>query len=299
MVSIPVVVTDQAGNHVRDLKKEDFQVFEDGVRQEISAFAAVEEPISVALTLDTSGSTEFQLDRIRQEAMRFIRLLRADDSVAIVSFADEVKLLEPFSLYHRKNPDALRSLKPGGLSAVYEAVWLSIEQVLKLEYGRKALVFFSDGVDNRSETVTEEETLDLARKTESTIYCIYFDTDKDRYKRMPAIIDPGMKFAGTLFAAQWPPIRIPTGRGKNPEYAAGREYLSKLAQYSGGILVDASRDNNLGAAFGRIAQELRSQYSLAYYPKDTRHDGRFRKVEVKVNRPGTTARTKQGYYFIK
>jgi Ca-activated chloride channel family protein len=299
MVSLPVVVTDQTGNHVRNLKKEDFRVFEDGVLQEIAGFAAVEEPISVALTLDTSGSTEFQLDRIRQEAMRFVRLLREEDSIAIVSFADEVKLLEPFNIYHKKNPDALRKLKPGGLSAVYEAVWLSIEQVLNLEYGRKALVFFSDGVDNRSETVTEEETLDLARKTESTIYCIYFNTDKDRFKRMPSIIDPGLKSSGTPFAAQWPPIKIPTGRGKNPEYTAGREYLAKLAQYSGGLLVDASRIENLGAAFGRIAQELRSQYSLGYYPKDTKHDGRFRKVEVKVNRPGITARTKQGYYFMR
>jgi len=299
MVSLPVIVTDQAGNHVRDLKKEDFQVFEDGVLQEIAGFAAVEEPISVALTLDTSGSTEFQLDRIRHEAMRFVRLLRDDDSIAIVSFADDVKLLEPFNLYHKKNPEVLRKLKPGGLSAVYEAVWLSLEQVLKLEYGRKALVLFSDGVDNRSETVTEEETLDLARKTESTIYCIYFNTNKDRFKRMPQIIDPAMDLSGNPLVAQWPPIKIPRGRGKNPEYAAGREYLSKLAQYSGGLLIDASRIESLGAAFGRIAQELRSQYSLGYYPKNLKHDDAFRRLEVRAKRPSIMARTKQGYYFIK
>ena len=298
MTSIPVVVTDRNGNHVRDLKKEDFQIYEDGVSQDIAGFSAVEEPISVALTMDTSGSTEFQLDRIRQEAIRFVRLLREDDSIAIVSFADEVKLLEPFNIYHKKNPEVLRQLKPGGLSAVYEAVWLSLEQVLKLEYGRKALVFFSDGVDNRSETVTAEETLDLARKTESTIYCIYFNTNKDRFKRMPQIIDPGLKSSGMPFAAQWPPIKIPTGKGKNPEYTAGYEYLAKLARYSGGLLVDASRIENLSAAFGRIAQELRSQYSLGYYPKDTKHDGRFRKLEVRVNRPYITARTRQGYYFV-
>jgi Ca-activated chloride channel family protein len=290
MVSLPVVVTDQAGNHVRDLKKEDFQVFEDGVQQEIAGFAAVEEPISVALTLDASGSTEFQLDRIGQEAMRFVRLLRDDDSIAIVSFADDVKLLEPFNIYHKKNPEVLRKLKPGGLSAVYEAVWLSLEQVLKLEYGRKALVLFSDGVDNRSETVTEDETLDLARKTESTIYCIYFNTNKDRFKRMPQIIDPAMESTGNP---------LPRGRGKNPEYAAGREYLSKLAQYSGGLLVDASQIENLGAAFGRIAQELRSQYSLGYYPNTLKHDDIFRRVEVRVKRPNITARTKQGYYFVR
>jgi Ca-activated chloride channel family protein len=294
MVSLSAVVTDISGNHVRDLKKEDFQVFEDGVLQETAGFAAVEEPISVASTLDTSGSTEFQLDRIRQEAMRFVRLLRADDSAAILAFADEVTLLEPFNIYHKKNPDALRKLKPGGLSAVYEAVWLSLEQVLKLEFGRKALVFFSDGVDNRSESVTEEETLELARKTDSTIYCIYFNTDKDRPKRMPSIIDPS-----PAFSTQFPPIKIPTRRGKNPEYVAGREYLSKLAQYSGGLLVDASRLENLGAAFGRIAQELRSQYSIGYYPKNIKQDGRYRRVEIRVNRPGVAARTRQGYYFVK
>ena len=299
MVSIPVVVTDQAGNHIRDLNKEDFTIFEDGVAQEISGFAAVEEPISVALAIDTSGSTEFQLGRIRQEAMRFVRLLRNDDSIAIVSFADDVTLLEPFNLYHKKNAEALRKLKPGGLSAVYEGVWLSLEQVLKLEYGRKALVLFSDGVDNRSETVTEEETLDLARRTESTIYCIYFNTNKDRPKRMPQVIDPAMEGAVSPFPAQWPPIKIPTGRGQNPEYAAGLEYMTKLAHYSGGTLVDASRIDSLGAAFSRIAQELRSQYSLGYYPKNAKRDGTFRKIEVRVRRPGIKARTKQGYYFAK
>ncbi len=299
MVSFPVVVTDQAGNHIRDLKREDFRIFEDGVLQEVAGFAAVEEPISVALTLDTSGSTEFQLERIRQEAMRFVRMLRDDDSIAIVSFADDVTLLEPFNIYHKRNPEVLRKLKPGGLSAVYEAVWLSLQQVLEIEYGRKALVLFSDGVDNRSETVTEEETLDLARKTESTIYCIYFNTNKDRPKRMPGIIDPGAGPLKASLMAQWPPVRIPAGRGKNPEYAAGREYMSKLAQYSGGVLVDASRIENLGAAFGRIAKELRSQYSIGYYPKDAKHDGRFRKIEARVNRPGVTARTKQGYYPVK
>ncbi|MDM7994537.1 MAG: VWA domain-containing protein [Acidobacteriota bacterium] len=291
MVSLPVVVTDAQGNHIRNLKKEDFEVFEDGLPQQIELFAAVEEPISVALTLDRSGSTEFQLGRIRQEAMRFIRLLREEDSIAILTFADEVTLIEPFNIYHKKNPDALRKLNPGGLSAVYEAVWLSIEQVLNLEYGRKALVFFSDGVDTRSETVTAAETLELARKTDATIYCIYFNTNKDRNKRIPTIVDP--------LLAQWPPIKIPKGRGNHPEYAAGRDYMQKLAEYSGGMLVDASRIENLGAAFGRIAQELRSQYSIGYYPKDLAHDGRFRKVEVRVKRPGLKARTKQGYYLVK
>ncbi len=300
MVSLPVVVIARDGSHIKDLKKEDFQVFEDGVPQEIAGFAAVEEPISVALVLDTSGSTEFQLERIKEEAIRFVKLLREDDSVAILSFADDVQLLEQFSIYHKKNPDAIRQIKPGGLSAVYEAVWLAVEDVLKPEYGRKALVLFSDGVDTRSDTVSKQETLELARQTDATIYCIYFNTDEDRYKRMPSVIDPVREsFQRSPFPGRWPPFGLPGHRGKHPEYAAGREYLSNLSSYSGGLLVDASRIENLGSAFRRIAQELSSQYSLGYYPKKLKHDGQFRKVEVRVKRPGLSARTRQGYYALK
>ncbi len=221
--------------------------------------------------------------------MRFIRMLREEDSLAILTFADEVTLIEPFNIYHKKNPDALRKLSPGGLSAVYEAVWLSIEQVLNLEYGRKALVLFSDGIDTRSETVTEAETLELARRTDATIYCIYFNTNKELGKRIPKIVDPTQP--------KWPPIKIPKGRKIHPENLAGRDYMQNLADCSGGMLVDASSRQNLGAAFARIAQQLRSQYSIGYYPQNLAQNGRFRKVEVRLKRPGLKARTKRGYYF--
>lgn len=275
MVSLPVVVTDGSGEYVTDLKKEDFVVFDNGKPQEIAGFAAVEEPISVALMLDTSGSTESQLERIREEAIRFVRLLKKDDALAILSFADEVILWEHFSLYGEKNPEAIRKIRPGGLSAVYEAVWLALEQVLKHEFGRKALVLFSDGIDNRSRTVTEEETLDLARRTESTIYCIYFNTRKDRSGRFP--------FPGG-------------GTGRKAEYAAGHEYLTKISRYSGGILVDAKKTGDLGPAFRKIAQELSSRYSIGYYPRNLIRNGEFHRVEVRLKKGGLTVRTKQGYF---
>ncbi|HSW38003.1 MAG TPA: VWA domain-containing protein, partial [Acidobacteriota bacterium] len=176
MVSLPVVVTATDGSHTTGLTMEDFEVYEDGVRQEIAGFAPVEEPISVALMIDSSGSTEAQLSRIKNEAIRFVEQLREDDRVAILSFADQVILLEQFSLFGKKNPGVIRRIKPGGLSAVYEAIWLAVEQVLKPEYGRKALVVLTDGVDTRSLTVTKEETLELAGKTDAIIHSIYFDT---------------------------------------------------------------------------------------------------------------------------
>ena len=274
MVSLPVVVTDPAGNHIKNLRAEDFSIFEDGVRQDIAGFAAVEEPISVALMLDVSGSTEFELKRIQDDATWFVTMLRRDDSIAIISVADDVKLLEQFSLYHIKNTDKIRQLHPGGLSAVYDGVWFALEKVLKLEYGRKALVFFSDGVDNRSDA-TREQTLDLARQSDIPIYCIYFNTAPDRKKWMPGVIGPG--------------VILPTE--KPPEYAAGAVYMEDLSNYSGGLFFDASRAGSTGSAFRKIIDELSNQYSIGYYPRMAQPDGRFRRVEVKVNKPGMYART--------
>jgi Ca-activated chloride channel family protein len=300
IVFLPVVATTREGRHVTDLNSADFQVYEDGKQQEIAAFATTDEPVSVALLLDTSGSTEFQLNQIRAEAIRFLNLLRPEDAFAILSFADHVTLLEPFNIERKRNTDAIRQIRPGGLSAVYEAVWLAVEQVLKPEFGRKALVLFSDGVDNRSESVSKEETLKLARTSDIPIYCLYFDTDMDRYKRIPRLIDP-LAPSG-LFPGS-PMTENPLDYGfsqamqkKHPEYVAGREYLTRLSDNSGGVVVDARRMNDLGPAFGKIAAELRSQYTIGYYPKNMKHDGSFRSIEVKVTRPQVVARTKRGYY---
>jgi Ca-activated chloride channel family protein len=273
MVTLPVVVTDLAGLTVKNLKKEDFRVFEDGVPQEIAGFAAVEEPISVALMLDVSGSTAVDLRRIQDEAIRFVNALRPADSIAILSVASDVKLLEQFNIYHKKNPDKIRQVRSGGRSAVYDGVAFALEKVLQIEPGRKALIFFSDGVDNQSET-TREETMELARKTEAPIYCVYFNTDPFRNSR-------------SSHRPNW------------PDYAAGREYMQELAEFSGGLLLDASQLDNLGPAFRKIADDLASQYSIGYYPKNQKHDEKFRRIEVRVQIPRLTARSKQGYYHVQ
>ncbi len=273
MVTLPVVVTDLSGQTVKNLKKEDFRVFEDGVPQEIAGFATVDEPISVALMLDVSGSTAVELRRIQDEAIRFVNTLRPSDSIAILSVASEVRVLEQFNIYHTKNPDKIRQLRSGGLSAVYDGVAIALENVLKIEPGRKALIFFSDGVDNNSET-TREETMELARQTEAPIYCVYFNTDPYRNLR-------------------------PSRRPKWPDFAAGHDYLKDLSSFSGGLLLEASQLDHVGSAFRKIAEDLSSQYSIGYYPKNLKHDQKFRQIEVRVQVPGFTARSREGYYHIQ
>jgi VWFA-related protein len=302
MVSLPVVVTTRDGKRITDLKKEDFQVFEDGVPQQIAGFAATDEPISVLLALDTSGSTEQKLAMIQNEAIEFVNRLHPDDSVAILSFASDVNLLEDFSIDRDKNAYGIKETRPGGWTVIYEAVWLALEEVLKPVKERKALVLFTDGVDTASRKASEKETLELAKETYATVYSVYYNTEADMYQRGMQGTRPGIGGYPGGYPIPGsppiggPPIYGPGGAGSTRgEYMAGHNYLQKLSEASGGIVVDALGERDIGNAFEQIAKELASQYSIGYYPSNTAHDGKFRKVEVRLSKPGLVARTKKGY----
>jgi Ca-activated chloride channel family protein len=297
MVSLPVVVTDREGRRITDLEKDDFRVFENDVPQEITGFAATDEPVNVALLLDTSGSTERELARIQNAAIDFVHQLHPDDEVAILSFADDVRLQYDFTIDRDKNEYGIKKTRPGGCTAAYEAVWLALEEVLKPIKERKALVFFTDGVDTCSRKASRKETLALAEETRATIYCVYYDTEESLFRNRrrsvtqfpPIVIDP------------FPPAGLPPttrGTGSSPwEYAQGRDYLDKLSEYSGGLVFDGRED--LRETFAQVAKELASQYSIGYYSSNTKRDGKFREVKIKVNRAGLIARTKKGYYPTK
>jgi Ca-activated chloride channel family protein len=293
MISLPVVVTDRVGKRITDLKREDFQVFENGVRQEIAGFAATDEPVSVALLLDTSGSTEMELAKIQNAAIDFVYELHPDDEVAILSFADDVRLQSDFSIDRDRNEYGIKKTRSGGRTALYEAVWLGLQDVLKPVRERKALVLFTDGVDTCSRLASERETIELAKETKATIYCVYYDTEADQYTGRRRSTLGGFP---PIIIAPFPPVQGGPG-STNPDYAVGREYLNKLAEYSGGVVFDGRKD--LRDTFAQVAKELASQYSIGYYSTDPRNDGKFRKIEVKVDKPDLVARTKKGYYTKK
>jgi VWFA-related protein len=294
MVSLPVVVTDKAGKRIADLKKEDFQVFEDGVPQEIAGFGSTDEPLKVALLLDTSGSTERKLAKIQNSAILFVNQLHPDDEVAVLSFADEVRLQEDFSMNRDKNEYGIKKTRSGDGTVLYEAVWLALEEVLKPVGERKALVIFSDGVDTKSQKASMKETLELAKETRATIYSVYFNTERDQGMRNNRpVFGTGIP---QITLDPFPPVQTNPGSSSD-EYMAGRAYLSQLSEYSGGLLLDGM--TNLDDAFFQVAKELASQYSIGYYSTNQKHDGKFRKVQVKITKPGLVARTKKGYYTKK
>ncbi len=166
MVSLPVVVTNRDGRRITDLTKDDFHVYENGIQQEIAGFAATDEPVDVALLIDTSGSTEMELAKIQNAAIKFVHQLHPDDEVAVISFAGEVTLQEDFTIDRNKNEYGIKKTRAGGWTVLYEAVWLALEEVLKPIKERTALVLFTDGVDTRSQKASRKETLDLARELE-------------------------------------------------------------------------------------------------------------------------------------
>jgi VWFA-related protein len=309
MISLPVVVTDKEGRRIPDLKQEDFQIFEDNAPQEISGFASTDEPIDVALLLDTSGSTELKLARIQNSAIDFVHQLHPDDEVAILSFAQETKLQYDFTIDRKKNEYGIKKTRPGGCTAAYEAVWVALEDALKPIRERKALVIFSDGVDTCSSKASRKETLDLSKETRATIYSVYYNTEGDQQKRQRRNSTgyPGQN-PPIIFTPTPPIIGIPgsipgtgtttTGSGSDPEdFMQGKDYLRELAENSGGAFFDGNTD--LSDAFANVAKELASEYSIGYYSTNTNRDGKFRKIKIKLTKPGLVARTKKGYYAPK
>ena len=175
LIQVPAVVTDRNGKFVTDLSRDDFTVSEDGKRQDISVFAAVKQPFSVVLVLDTSNSAQDRLNAIQNAAVDFTSQLRAGDRMMVVSFDNEVRQLSDFTQDRKELDRAIRGTESGFGKLLYEAVASALDQLKAVE-GRRAIVLFTDGVDMRSIEATAESTTRLAEEIGAVIYVVQFDT---------------------------------------------------------------------------------------------------------------------------
>lgn len=175
LVQVPAVVTDRNGKFVIDLTQGDFSVSEDGKRQEISIFAAIKQPFSAVLVLDTSNSAEDRLKVIQNAAVSFIGHLRAGDRVMLISFDNEVRQLTDFTDDRAELERAIRRTESGFGKLLYEAIARALESLKDVE-GRRAVILFSDGVDMRSIEATAEGTTRMAEEIGAVIYVARFDT---------------------------------------------------------------------------------------------------------------------------
>ncbi len=179
LVSIPVSVMDRDGKYIPDLRKEDFRVWEDGVEQQVAYFASTEKPFTVALVIDTSGSTKYKLDEIQDAAITFVDQLRPEDRVMVVSFNDKIRVLSQPTNDRAALRDAIRRTDAGSGTRLYDAVDTIINQYFNRIDGRKALVLFTDGVDTTSQQATYESTLRDAEELDALIYPVEYDTTGD------------------------------------------------------------------------------------------------------------------------
>ncbi len=320
VVNVFATVHDKHGKIVRDLKKEDFSLTEDGRPQTITYFSQdTNLPLTLGLLVDTSGSQRNVLGEERTASRRFLdQVLREDkDHGFLIHFDREVELLQDLTTSRKKLQDALDLLaapelqRPGnrggdpggghrrggfGGTALYDAVYLAANDVLKNQPGRKAVIVLSDGVDRGSkETLTE--AIESAQRADTLVYSILF-ADHEGYGNR-GFGGPGM---GGGRRGGWGGGGIGGGRGRYPQQEQrpdGKKILERLSQETGGSFFEVSKKHTVEDIYNQIEEELRNQYSLGYTPDKAASGPGYRKIAVTLAKKDLVVQARDGYYADK
>ncbi len=265
-VSLAVTVQDEEGRFVTELPRENFQVFEDGVEQEIQFFSRGELALRMVILVDTSGSMRSKLELAQEAAVRFVRSLKPGDQVQVVEFNDRVLTLAEFTSDFDRVEQAIRATQATGATSLYNAIYVSLKDLHRdnaEELDRRAMVVLSDGNDTKS-VLGFEDVKEQAQKSSVIIYSISLratedDLVKDKYR--------------------------------NAKYE-----LDMLARESGGVSYAPEDIGDLSGVYEQIANELKSQYSLGYVSTNPATDGAWRRLQVISKEAGTEIRTRPGYF---
>jgi VWFA-related protein len=316
LVNVNATVTDDRGRYVDGLQASDFTLEEDGVRQQIQHFAnSNDQPVSVAIVLDSSGSMERKMTTAIRAVDRFLRGIHVDDDIFLMTFADTVKVRQDFTSNRDKLWDALEKVKPSGGTSLYDAVIEATDKIRKGKHTKKAVLLISDGVDTSSDR--DESVARLAvRESEVLVYALGIAPDNSSRapmsERTPPIYGPGgpgIPNPGPIPGVGGTPFPIPLpgpGRRQFPGPATApnmdtvdMKVLDTFASESGGkawLITPDTRRNRLQDALDEIADELRSQYTLGYYPAHPLNDGKWHRIELTLKDPDYNVRYKRDYF---
>ena len=263
LVVVNASITDASGNYIPGLKQNQFSIFENGVEQEISFFAAEETPFAAVVLLDASGSMENRVSLARSAAIKFLDGLRDSDSAEIYRFDSKVSLIQKFS-NSRDVPEKLFDLKADGMTALYDAVFQAARDLSDRPEKRRAIVVLSDGMDTYSGK-SGDKALKAALAANALIYTVDMSSaETDGKSRMQ-----------------------------------NQGVLRSFAEKTGGTYISSPGGIAMRDAFRKIVTELGSQYTIAYQPKNSSKDGKWRPIEVRIARPNLTIRTRKGYHAAK
>jgi Ca-activated chloride channel homolog len=270
LVALSVVVTDGQDKFVGGLSSADFTVFEDGVPQEVSFFSATPVPMDLALLLDTSASMVDKMSVVHEAATGFVSSAKPGDRVTVVDIKDGVKVLHPLDEDLDGARAAIRATTARGGTALYNGLYMTLKEMAKLrrnngEVRRQAILVLSDGDDTAS-LVGYDDVMEVARRSGIAIYTITLRTELQR-----------------LLAHD------------KSTAVSGEFAMRTLAQETGARAFFPAAAAELTGVYGTIANELAKQYSLGYISTNTRRDGAYRRVTVRVAQPGVRARARTGY----
>ena len=264
LVNVFVTVTDDHGAPIAGLKKDNFELSEDGRPQKISVFDKESAlPLSIVLAIDTSLSTRKDLPLELASAKRFAHaILRPVDALSLYEFSEIVNEVTPFTSDLKRLDRSIEGIRPGSATALYDALYLGA-QALDRRQGRKVMVVITDGGDTVSQ-ISYKEAVRRAQEAEAILYSVIVV-----------------------------PVEASAGRDTGGEHA-----LIQLSQDTGGRYFYATSTAQLDDAFRQISDELRTQYLLAYYPSQKLSDSSFRRIEVSVHGSAipVKARHRTGYY---
>ncbi len=299
LVSVPVIVSDRDGRYIPGLRQEDFKLFDNNAQQTLSFFDAAEEPLNIALLLDTSRSTEGVLDDIKKAAKNFLKELRPQDRAMIVCFDYDIHKLSPLTSDRKVLEQAIKHAEVGYYlgTLLNDAVLESIERDLKPINGRKAIILLTDGKDAGSR-ISQNDLLAYASESDAMIYSIYYASSMTRP------FGRGRPGRGGIFGGRGPMRdRFPPQRGPGPgqrrqrqedRAVSAEEFLAKLSEVSAGRFYQ-SQKTDLKKTFVLIAEELRNQYRLGFAPDSLARDGSLHSLKVKVDKPEVAVRARTQY----
>jgi VWFA-related protein len=267
VVSLNVTVMDAMNHYVTDLDENDFSVFEDGVKQDLSFFTRKQQPIAMSLLLDSSASMEDKMTTLQQAATNFVHRLKSNDLAQVIDFDSRVSIKQSFTSSQNDLQSAIQQTTAGGSTSLYNAVYIALKELAKVKAAgdedvrRQSIVLFSDGEDTSS-LISFDEVLDLAKRSDTAIFTI------------------ALRGADT----------------QSKGFHEAEFVMRQLAQETGGRAFFPVKIDDLNGVYSEIADELASQYTLGYTSKNAKRDGAYRRIVVRVDRPSSVPRTKQGYY---
>jgi Ca-activated chloride channel family protein len=264
LVNVLFTVSDRKGRLVTSLARENFRVYDDNQRQVITHFSSETElPLTIALIIDTSGSIVDKVDFEREAAIQFLEstLRRGLDKALLVTFDLQISLVQDYTDDVATLARAAETIRVGGGTPLYDAVYVTATQKLARQPGRRIAILISDGIDTTSRK-SIQDALRGAHENDTTIYCISTNGIRKDY----------------------------------PGSDSGNKVLRKLAEETGGHAFFPSKTKELAAAFKKLNEELRAQYTLAYGPSEARQDGAFHKIRIETDDRRLRVQARNGYF---